>query len=264
MPHYMYLEILACVIWWTQFVLEWYISLCPFHASPSVFCVCLLQFAINLFRTLPPSSNPSGAEFDPEEDEPTLEAAWPHLQVKHIRGIGWENWCSCFNITTIFPGFCIIVIKIRLSYDHLMFVVGILLILLLWSSAYYHNWKGHAAMTFPSPNIFSCSQTIVCLCHVSWSVWRSPFLRWFICIWVWLYGKFSQDERRTNWWISHLLLSYNIMCPKKTSISLAAGIWIFPAVPRIAWLPAKHSQAVYRPSFCITSKLRNRIQLPWS
>ncbi|XP_043196885.1 serine/threonine-protein phosphatase 2A 56 kDa regulatory subunit gamma isoform-like isoform X2 [Amphibalanus amphitrite] len=37
--------------------------------------------AMNLFRTLPPSSNPSGAEFDPEEDEPTLEAAWPHLQL---------------------------------------------------------------------------------------------------------------------------------------------------------------------------------------
>lgn len=35
----------------------------------------------NLFRTLPPPSNPSGAEFDPEEDEPTLEAAWPHLQL---------------------------------------------------------------------------------------------------------------------------------------------------------------------------------------
>jgi hypothetical protein len=34
-----------------------------------------------LFRTLPPSSNPNGAEFDPEEDEPTLEAAWPHLQL---------------------------------------------------------------------------------------------------------------------------------------------------------------------------------------
>ena len=41
----------------------------------------LFQFSVNLFRTLPPSSNPSGAEFDPEEDEPTLEAAWPHLQV---------------------------------------------------------------------------------------------------------------------------------------------------------------------------------------
>nr|XP_053643297.1 serine/threonine-protein phosphatase 2A 56 kDa regulatory subunit delta isoform-like [Cherax quadricarinatus] len=39
------------------------------------------MFAVNLFRTLPPSSNPSGAEFDPEEDEPTLEAAWPHLQL---------------------------------------------------------------------------------------------------------------------------------------------------------------------------------------
>ncbi|MCL4121107.1 UNVERIFIED_CONTAM: hypothetical protein GTU68_033754 [Idotea baltica] len=39
------------------------------------------MFAINLFRTLPPSSNPSAAEFDPEEDEPTLEAAWPHLQL---------------------------------------------------------------------------------------------------------------------------------------------------------------------------------------
>lgn len=39
------------------------------------------QFAINLFRTLPPSSNPNGAEFDPEEDEPTLESSWPHLQI---------------------------------------------------------------------------------------------------------------------------------------------------------------------------------------
>lgn len=40
-----------------------------------------VQFSGNLFRTLPPSSNPNGAEFDPEEDEPTLEAAWPHLQL---------------------------------------------------------------------------------------------------------------------------------------------------------------------------------------
>lgn len=39
------------------------------------------MFSCNVFRTLPPSSNPSGAEFDPEEDEPTLEAAWPHLQL---------------------------------------------------------------------------------------------------------------------------------------------------------------------------------------
>nr|XP_040034563.1 serine/threonine-protein phosphatase 2A 56 kDa regulatory subunit delta isoform isoform X1 [Gasterosteus aculeatus aculeatus] len=41
----------------------------------------VFMFSVNLFRTLPPSSNPTGAEFDPEEDEPTLEAAWPHLQL---------------------------------------------------------------------------------------------------------------------------------------------------------------------------------------
>ncbi|XP_022252554.1 serine/threonine-protein phosphatase 2A 56 kDa regulatory subunit epsilon isoform-like [Limulus polyphemus] len=34
--------------------------------------------ACNLFRTLPPSENP---DFDPEEDDPTLEASWPHLQL---------------------------------------------------------------------------------------------------------------------------------------------------------------------------------------
>lgn len=31
----------------------------------------------NLLRTLPPSDSP---DFDPEEDDPTLEASWPHLQ----------------------------------------------------------------------------------------------------------------------------------------------------------------------------------------
>ena len=46
-----------------------------------MFFLFVFQFAVNLFRTLPPSSNPNGAEFDPEEDEPTLEAAWPHLQL---------------------------------------------------------------------------------------------------------------------------------------------------------------------------------------
>lgn len=36
------------------------------------------MIACNLFRTLPPSDNP---DFDPEEDDPTLEASWPHLQL---------------------------------------------------------------------------------------------------------------------------------------------------------------------------------------
>uniref|UniRef100_A0A7N6B2F1 Serine/threonine protein phosphatase 2A regulatory subunit n=1 Tax=Anabas testudineus TaxID=64144 RepID=A0A7N6B2F1_ANATE len=32
----------------------------------------------NIFRTLPPSENP---DFDPDEDEPSLEASWPHMQL---------------------------------------------------------------------------------------------------------------------------------------------------------------------------------------
>lgn len=39
------------------------------------------MFDVNLFRTLSPPENPNAAMFDPEEDEPTLEAAWPHLQL---------------------------------------------------------------------------------------------------------------------------------------------------------------------------------------
>ncbi|KDN38870.1 protein phosphatase 2A regulatory B subunit [Tilletiaria anomala UBC 951] len=39
------------------------------------------MFGANLFRTIPPQVNPSGDAFDPEEDEPVLELAWPHLQI---------------------------------------------------------------------------------------------------------------------------------------------------------------------------------------
>lgn len=38
----------------------------------------------NIFRVLPPSDN---SEFDPEEDEPTLEVSWPHLQVLFTFGM---------------------------------------------------------------------------------------------------------------------------------------------------------------------------------
>ena len=33
---------------------------------------------MNIFRTLHPNENPN---FDPEEDEPSLEPSWPHMQV---------------------------------------------------------------------------------------------------------------------------------------------------------------------------------------
>jgi serine/threonine-protein phosphatase 2A regulatory subunit B' len=36
---------------------------------------------LNCFRTLAPPSTTPGAEFDPEEDEPSLEASWAHLQL---------------------------------------------------------------------------------------------------------------------------------------------------------------------------------------
>ena len=45
-----------------------------------LFSLIFFQIACNLFRTLPPSDNP---DFDPEEDDPTLEASWPHLTVRN-------------------------------------------------------------------------------------------------------------------------------------------------------------------------------------
>lgn len=38
------------------------------------------MFKKNLFRPIPPPVNPVGDMFDPDEDEPVLELAWPHMQ----------------------------------------------------------------------------------------------------------------------------------------------------------------------------------------
>ncbi|KAL5284723.1 PPP2R5B family protein [Megaselia abdita] len=46
--------------------------------TDSVYPEIIRMISCNLFRTLPPSENP---DFDPEEDDPTLEASWPHLQL---------------------------------------------------------------------------------------------------------------------------------------------------------------------------------------
>lgn len=51
---------------------------CESIISDTVNFFFCLQISSNIFRTLPPSDNP---DFDPEEDEPTLEASWPHIQV---------------------------------------------------------------------------------------------------------------------------------------------------------------------------------------
>lgn len=50
-------------------------------STEAIYPEAIRMFSVNAFRTLPPLSNPSGIEYDPEEDEPTLEASWPHLQI---------------------------------------------------------------------------------------------------------------------------------------------------------------------------------------
>ncbi|RKP10806.1 phosphatase 2A regulatory B subunit-domain-containing protein [Thamnocephalis sphaerospora] len=49
--------------------------------SEPVYPEVFSMFASNLFRPIPPQVNPSGDAYDPEEDEPVLEMAWPHLQI---------------------------------------------------------------------------------------------------------------------------------------------------------------------------------------
>ena len=49
--------------------------------TEAVFEDIVHMLAANLFRALPPSSHDTD-NYDPEEEEPTLEPAWPHLQVR--------------------------------------------------------------------------------------------------------------------------------------------------------------------------------------
>ncbi|KAK8861525.1 hypothetical protein IAR55_002347 [Kwoniella newhampshirensis] len=49
--------------------------------SEAIYPEVVGMFATNLFRSIPPQVNPTGDAFDPEEDEPVLELAWPHLQI---------------------------------------------------------------------------------------------------------------------------------------------------------------------------------------
>ena len=54
--------------------------------TEAVFEDISFMLAQNLFRGLPPSNyeitgSAAGDNFDPEEEEPTLEPSWPHLQI---------------------------------------------------------------------------------------------------------------------------------------------------------------------------------------
>ncbi|KAI9264050.1 phosphatase 2A regulatory B subunit-domain-containing protein [Phascolomyces articulosus] len=63
-----------------QEILE-YVNMNRGVLTESVYPEIVNMFSINLFRTIPPQVNPVGDAFDPEEDEPVLELAWPHLQI---------------------------------------------------------------------------------------------------------------------------------------------------------------------------------------
>eukprot|EP01128_Nolandella_sp_AFSM9_P004687 TRINITY_DN2142_c0_g1_i1.p1 TRINITY_DN2142_c0_g1~~TRINITY_DN2142_c0_g1_i1.p1 ORF type:complete len:638 (+),score=168.28 TRINITY_DN2142_c0_g1_i1:38-1915(+) len=49
--------------------------------SPEMYKAVIDMIRVNLFRPLPPRLNPRGEMFDPDDDEPILEAAWPHVQI---------------------------------------------------------------------------------------------------------------------------------------------------------------------------------------
>ena len=60
-----------------------YVTSGPGKFTESVLEDITKMLVVNLFRTLPPSSheNTGSDSFDAEEEEPTMEPAWPHLQI---------------------------------------------------------------------------------------------------------------------------------------------------------------------------------------
>lgn len=46
----------------------------------------IYMLSCNLFRSLPPTRTQDVDNFDPEEEEPMMEPAWPHLQVSREAG----------------------------------------------------------------------------------------------------------------------------------------------------------------------------------
>uniref|UniRef100_A0A8B9KY11 Serine/threonine protein phosphatase 2A regulatory subunit n=1 Tax=Astyanax mexicanus TaxID=7994 RepID=A0A8B9KY11_ASTMX len=55
-----------------------YVTVSRGYLTEQTYPEVVKMVSYNIFRTLPPSDS---NEFDPEEDEPTLEASWPHLQL---------------------------------------------------------------------------------------------------------------------------------------------------------------------------------------
>jgi len=58
-----------------------YITMQSNILSEPVYQEFVNMFVANTFRVLSPPSHSNGSDFDPEEDDPTLEPAWPHLHL---------------------------------------------------------------------------------------------------------------------------------------------------------------------------------------
>lgn len=51
-----------------------------FNYTDEMYKIVIEMFKRNLFRPIPPPVNPVGELYDPDEDEPVSELAWPHMQ----------------------------------------------------------------------------------------------------------------------------------------------------------------------------------------
>ena len=78
------------------------------------------MFSKNLFRPIPPPVNPQGEAFDPEEDEPVLEVAWPHIQVVYeffLRFIESQDFNTNYAKQYIDHGFVLSLLELFDSED---------------------------------------------------------------------------------------------------------------------------------------------------
>lgn len=58
-----------------------YISNHHVTITPQMYAMVVQMFSKNIFRPIPPPVNPIGDIFDPDEDEPVFEVAWPHMKL---------------------------------------------------------------------------------------------------------------------------------------------------------------------------------------
>lgn len=64
-----------------QRLLKWYHCYNAFFFFLKKEGINNIQFSVNTFRTISPQAVPANEVYEPDEEEPALETAWPHLQL---------------------------------------------------------------------------------------------------------------------------------------------------------------------------------------